>query len=268
MVIEVVTVRKYIIFLLIVLTATIFGCTKAKNVKGSIVNNSSFSSYSSNTESSMVSSSAKVSANSEITSGEYIYTVQDGNVKLQHFNGDESNVTIPEQLDGKPVKVLGEDSFYQKTNMKTIIISDSVTTIENSAFYRCYSLESITIPTNIQSIGDNPFFRCSSLSKISVEPENNNYCDIDGVLYTKDKSELVSYPEAKTQVSYTIPEGVKKIGNDAFGYRPINLKNLTIPSTVSEVPDFNFPDDVTLFVKANSAAEKSAKEKGLQYKVY
>lgn len=142
--------------------------------------------------------------------------------------------------------------------------------IEPAAFYRCYSLQEITIPDSVCSIGDEAFFRCSSLTSISVNNQNSYYCDIDGVLFNKDKTEMIAYPEGRKTESYIIPNSVKSLSRSPFGYRCRYLKKITIPSSVVEFPDYNmfvYPEDVTLLVEAGSEAEKYAKKQGLNYKL-
>lgn len=197
----------------------------------------------------------------------FTYEVYDTYIKITGCNSTESVVTIPETIDGKPVTVLGEDSFYQKTKMTEIHLPSGIETIEKGAFYRCYALMSITIPETVTQIGTDTFFRCSSLQKITVDTENSNYCDIDGVLFNKGKTELIAYPEGKAETQYTLPNSVTKIDDSAFGYKT-NLKIIGIPSSVTELPDYNifvYPDEITLRVAPDSIAETYAKEHNIRY---
>lgn len=173
------------------------------------------------------------------------------------------NITIPNEIEGKPVKVIGQDTFYQHKDTLSITIPESVTVIEGSSFYRCYSLEEVVIPKNVAEIGSNPFFRCSSLKNIFVDSENEYFADIDGVLFRKDYSEMITYPEGRQNDSYVIPEGVIKIADDAFGYICESLETLIIPDTVTEMPSYSlfaFSKSLTIKVKEGSIAEKYAKE--------
>jgi hypothetical protein len=198
------------------------------------------------------------------------YEVESDSVKIIKYQNNDLHVVIPEQIAGKAVKIIGESSFYQHRETVSIMLPKGLTTIENSAFYRCYSLAEITIPKSVNQIDSNPFFRCSSMIKISVDPENAYYSDINGVLFNKDKTELIAYPEGNTSEYYTIPDTVKKIATDAFGYRSAHLKRLTILSTVTLFPDYNifiYPDDITLKVESGSAAERYAKEHELKFEI-
>lgn len=197
--------------------------------------------------------------------------IQDDSIKIIKCLNYGTDITIPEQVEGIAFKLIGEEAFYQHTDMISVSIPQNIIYIGNAAFYRCYSLKKITIPKNVEQIVNNPVFRCSSLTQIFVDPENNNFSELDGVLYTKDKSVLLAYPEGKTNESYTIPSSVKKIDGSAFGYHCKKLKTIIIPSSVIDFPDYNifvFPDQVTLKVKSGSAAEHYCKSNDLKYEIY
>ena len=89
-----------------------------------------------------------------------------------------------------------------------VIIEDGVTSIGDYAFVDCSSLTSVTIPDSVMNIGCDAFFYCYGLTNIYVGNNNVAYCDIDGVLFNKDKTALILYPVNKPSRSYTIPGGV------------------------------------------------------------
>lgn len=114
-------------------------------------------------------------------------------------------------------------------------VSYKVSKICSSAFYGCSYLRSVYIPKTVQFIdyGSNTFEYCISLESIWVDAENEAYCDIDGMLFTKDKSTLVAYPRGR-QGEYNIPEGVQKIGVLAF-YKRRKLSSVTLPESLKEI---------------------------------
>ena len=203
------------------------------------------------------------------TFSDYNYKIQNDYIKIERYIGSDINVIIPNQIEGKPVKILGDDSFFQRTDIKEVILPESLSTIGSDAFYRCYSLKEIFIPKNVEKIGDNPFFKCSNLSKIVVDPENRNYCDVDGALLNKDKNTLLAYPEGKSEEKCVIPDTVTTIADCAFGYR-CNFSEIYIGKNVVNFPSndmfFNNPE-MKLLVKPNSAAEQYAKEYGLDFEI-
>ncbi len=114
------------------------------------------------------------------------------------------------------------------------LIPYTVTSVGSSAFYGCTSLKSLTISHTVESIGDNAFFGCTSLTYIKVNENNAKFCSIDGVLFNKEKTELILYPIGNTNESYEVPGDVKSIKADAFRGCTY-LVSITIPSTVTSL---------------------------------
>lgn len=119
-----------------------------------------------------------------------------------------------------------------------IEIPNSVTTIEDYAFAGCNDITSVNIPNSVTLLGESSFSGCRSLTKINVALENQNYSDIDGVLFDKTQNTLIQYPCGR-HGTYTVPSSVKYIGEGAFEYC-INLTSITIPNSVIEIKDYAF----------------------------
>ena len=137
------------------------------------------------------------------------------------------------------VTSIGDSAFYNCTSLTNITIPNSVTSISRHAFCNCTSLKSVTIPNSVTSIGSSVFYNCTSLTSIEVSGNNKNYSSLDGVLFNKDKSELITYPAGKTDSEYAIPNSVTSIGYGAF-YACTSLANITIPSSVTSIGDHAF----------------------------
>lgn len=91
--------------------------------------------------------------------------------------------------------------------------------------------EEIIIPKTIKSI-EWSFYECNKLKSIKVAKDNLNYCDVDGVLFNKDKKTLFAYPNAREE-AYYIPEGTEVIGR--FAFKSCNISELHIPSSVTKI---------------------------------
>ena len=139
------------------------------------------------------------------------------------------SITIPSS-----VRSIGTGAFSSCISLASITIPDGVTSIENSAFNGCKSLTNITIPDSVRSIGSDAFYSCDSLTDITVETGNLNYSSENGVLFNKNKSELIKYPNGKTDAAYTVPNGVINITSNAFSECNF-FTNVTIPTSVTSI---------------------------------
>ena len=147
-----------------------------------------------------------------------------------------TSITIPNS-----VTSIGNYAFSGCKSLTSITIPNSVTSIGEFAFRSCSGLTSITILDSVTSIGNCAFYSCSSLKNITVSSNNKNYTSEDGVLFNKDKNELIQYPTGKNKTAYTIPNGVTSIGDGAF-YWCFGLTSITIPDSVKSIGGSAFGD--------------------------
>ncbi len=145
-----------------------------------------------------------------------------------------TSITIPER-----VTSIGDWTFNNCRSLTSITIPSSVTSIGELAFQNCLSLTSITIPERVTSIGDQSFVNCDSLTTIEVDSANTTYSSEDGVLFNKDKTILIRYPEGNTRTSYIIPSSVTSIGDYAF-WGCSSLTSITILEGVTSIGDWAF----------------------------
>ena len=121
--------------------------------------------------------------------------VTEANILIQGCN----NSYIPDDI-----VELYENAFYGCKGLKTINIPDGVTEIDRKAFYGCTGVTSVHYG---KSLEDNFMCMLPGLEEITVDPENPNFCVFDNALYTKDKSELLSYPlSCQDRDIYLAPE--------------------------------------------------------------
>lgn len=137
-----------------------------------------------------------------------------------------------------------EGAFRDCKNLTSITIPASVTKIGDYAFENCKSLASITIPASVTNIGEDVFSGCSTLARIEVDSENQNYTSLDGVLFSKDLTKIIRYPEGRSG-DYTIPSNVTIIGNFAFK-GCAGLTNVIIPNGVTSIEDNAFRECISL----------------------
>ena len=155
------------------------------------------------------------------------------------------SVTIPGSITS-----IGDGAFYGCVNLASIEFPGSITIIGSGAFNSCSSLTNVAIPAGVTSIGDYAFVYCTNLTAINVDAANLNYSSANGVLFNKDRSILLQFPSGKAG-SYSIPGIVTKLADEALGlddqgYYPFNfsscvgLTNLIIPGSITNIGDYSF----------------------------
>jgi len=165
-----------------------------------------------------------------------------------HERHDIERIIIPEG-----VTVIENYAFYVNS-IVSLKLPESLIRIGNEAISRCDYLEELTIPCNVRHIGKRAFSGCRTLAKLTisksvkyigknafdgceklihihVEEGNPSFSTLNGVLCNKDKTLLIKYLSATPTKNYTIPNGVKKIADDAFRSCE-NLTQVNIPESV------------------------------------
>jgi hypothetical protein len=156
-------------------------------------------------------------------------------IEISAFSGCASLTSIV--LPNSDISI-GDWAFDGCTSLTLVFIPNSVIRIEAGAFSGCTSLTSINIPSSVTSIGIGAFSGCASLTAIHAATDNNAYTDVNGVLYTKNKTSLIAYP-AGISGEFTIPNSVTIIEENAFGDCN-RLTGVTIPRSVTSIGDSAF----------------------------
>ena len=158
------------------------------------------------------------------------YRVRKGDVTDGH-------VKIPAYYNGLPVTEIGfimddeGNTAFGRTDITSIEIPETIAIIGGWAFSGCINLTSITIPASVTEIGDNPFNVCNDLKNITVAADNKIYSSEDGILYNKNKTELVAFPSVRGE--FIIPDSVTSILGGALAQT--YLTNVTIPARVTKI---------------------------------
>ncbi len=148
-------------------------------------------------------------------------------------------------------------SVPNKATIKEINIPDEydgvpVTKIADFSVVNLEYVNKISIGKNVKEIGVWALENNQRVTAFEVDEENEHFCDVDGVLFTKDMKTLLFYPIAKDLVEekndegniievseYTIPDGVETIRSKAF-YKSYPIKEITIPDSVKRIEEKAF----------------------------
>ncbi len=180
-------------------------------------------------------------------------------------NSAFASCNVAEITIGSNVISIGHDAFSSCVQLYNVTIPDSVVSLGFDVFGYCSSLAEITIGagvTNVISGLSGLFVNCWNLTMINVDASNRAYSSVDGVVFDKNQTTLVSCPPG-TKGSYSIPNGVLNIGADAF-FSCFNLTNITFSAGVTNIiisQENAFSDCLNLqsiTVDASNSAHSSA----------
>lgn len=140
-----------------------------------------------------------------------------------------TNVTIPNS-----VTSIGDAAFSSCHALSSPVLPNNLTNI-GAAFFDCTSFTNVMIPAKVIFISPNPFNNCTNLTNITVDPANAEYASASGVLFDKNKTQLLQYPVGLAG-SYTVPNTVTYIDNFVF-QSAARLTNVTISASVQTIGD-------------------------------
>jgi len=177
---------------------------------------------------------------------------------------------------GSYIVRLNIDNIADFTNLRMVLInannkyvnldlSDSlITSIPENAFSSCTTLTGITIPNTVDSIGYNSFSGCTRFTAINVGSASILYSSQDGVLYNKNKTTLILYPQGRIG-AFTIPDNVISIDNNAFR-ECVRLESLTIGKSVTSIGIFNFYGCIGLTsINVDTSNTNYSSQEGVMY---
>ena len=207
---------------------------------------------------------------------------------LTSYTGSEEHVVIPEgvkRIGGDPDNSIFEDT---ETEIKSIVIPDSVIEIGERAFYTCLQLEEVTMGNGVKKIGQEAFAGCFKMKTIHLSDSLQeiglrafNFCESLEALELPSSLrniEMEAFGNCISLKSLNIPDGVQAIPPGTFA-RCSSMEELYIPSSVTKIgagsklmPQYvgertglEDCDNLTIYGAAGSAAEKYAQEKDITF---
>ena len=174
---------------------------------------------------------AEVSAVEKTDQFEYIL-LDDGTIEVTKYIGNDINVVIPEEIDGKIVTKIYALCFRNEDNR-----------------YNIYNIKNITISKNINEFTFSPFFNGEkseasgclqeliNLESIVVDENNQVYASESGILFNKDLTKLLYYPNRKSDEEYVVKSSVRELGRSSLSYS-VFLKRLKFESFLTFIDEY------------------------------
>ena len=148
----------------------------------------------------------------ELTCGDYTYVLlEDGGARITGYKGTDAELTVPDELDGHPVREIGHKGFYECDSLTTITLPDGLTTIGDSAFASCDSLTTITLPDGLTTIGDGAFYDCDALTSVTLPDSltsigDSAFSDCDALTLTVSRDSYACQYAIDNGLAYTYPD--------------------------------------------------------------
>ncbi len=203
----------------------------------------------------------------------YTYTLDDANrATITGYSGNATALYIPGEIDGHEVVAIGDRAFENRTDLRTVMIPDSVTEIEAYSFNNCTNLSNVTLSKSLKYMGGRAFGSCEKITQIEIPKSldncgNSGYASYHGPFGACSGLKKITFEEGATEVSnglfrgctgleeINIPDGVTKIESSSFE-DCINLVSVNISDSVikieneafagcKKIESINIPDSVT-----------------------
>lgn len=152
------------------------------------------------------------------------YTVENG--MIVSYNGTDSVVNIPTEINGQSITAIGASAFEKNTTVTEVTIPDSITYIGEKAFAECSSLKSVKLSDNLSTMGKNIFYKCVSLESVTIPGSVK-------------RVGTYMFNECSGLKSVQMLEGVEDTGINSF-YNCTNLESVSLPSTIKKINVWTF----------------------------
>lgn len=152
---------------------------------------------------------------------------------------------------------VGEAAFSGCRGAKTVEIKDGDNELVfgEMVFQNCTGLQEITIPVRVKTLPGSAFPGCDNLQTVNVATGSESFVAENGVLFNKDKTNLIFYPKGTLITEYVVPETVKYIGASVFENNP-RLTKVTLGANVVEIGAYAFANCLNLkVVQMNGGTE-------------
>ena len=168
----------------------------------------------------------------------------DGNAVITKYLGSEVVCNIPEMMAGRKVVAIGANAFGNCTDLRYVLLPDTIKMIENYAFSDCASLIAVSLPKSLISIGNCSFVNCTALTNLSF-PDTlteigslafGGCSSLQHVILPKGIKEIAesTFADCANLVSVTCQDSLTIIGYKAFD-GCTSLKNLMLSKNLEKI---------------------------------
>lgn len=140
----------------------------------------------------------------KITSGDFVYTVEDNVATIVDYTGSANALVIPQTIDGRKIVRIGDYALSKKAKLNSVVVPESVESIGSSAFEDSVDLKKVTLPDGVTKIGPSAFYGCSNLNSVTLSENTETIGDC-------------AFCECDSLYSINL-ENVSQIGAGAFVY--------------------------------------------------
>lgn len=148
------------------------------------------------------------------SNGVFTYTDDGASITITGCaSGCSGSITVPSSINSKPVTAIGPQAFRPPQGS---------------------SVSSISIPQSVTSLDDNAFMNTYGLTQVTVDSANASFMSSSDVLFNKDQTTILKYPESRSGSTYALPDTVTQIGEGAFA-AATNLQSVTLGSHLETI---------------------------------
>lgn len=187
---------------------------------------------------------------------------EDGTITITGYTGTDTQISIPESIDGMTVSGIADRAFFENTSLISVTFPETLTEIGDYAFFSCTRLGSASLPSGLQILGEGAFEGCKSLAAVTVPgtvTSFGEYAFEDCSMLTTVTIEngiaqipSVAFSGCGALINLIIPDSVKEIGDRAF-YNCSVLETVTLPSGMQRIGANAFSGTTLKSVTTDSA---------------
>ncbi len=173
----------------------------------------------------------------------FSYKTLGSGIVIYQYDGYDENINVPSTIDDKTVTGFLYKCFYIGENwsgikIKKITLPNTITSLGTETFNNLLNLVEVNIPLSISEIDINVFEGSDNLTRINIDSKNCYFSSEDGVLFDKNKTNLIKFPPGKG-INYTGPSSLESIGDYSFK-KTKNLEVVKFREKVNYIGSYAF----------------------------